>query len=184
MHLTLSPDLFRISATSSLMTPLPLHIVNSMLLASTISFRPPLHYSCLNASSLFFSSTPIRVDVHGHKKKMVRNISHLKNQGQGRGFSWRQVWDSEECLMKLGTWQDWVTQALCWRKSDFKSGTDRGDPDNDPEWFYISAVYLHWMAIDCTMSFFKVQGLGRQKLYLCFRKNCVQYVTYQEQLYP
>lgn len=24
-------------------------------------------------------------------------------------------------------------RALCWRKNEIKSGTDKGDPDNDPE---------------------------------------------------
>lgn len=184
MNLTLSPDLFHISATSSLMTLLPLHIVNSMLLASSISFRLPFHYSCLNASSLFFSSTPIRVDVHGHEKK----------NGQ-KYFSPEKPRTRQRILMKAvlgfrgvsgaGNMAGLSNTGSVLEKQWFQIRDRQGRPRSWPRIVlrYLQFTCIGWQLVDCTMSFFKVQGLGRQKLYLYFRKNWVQCITYQEQLY-
>lgn len=67
-------------------------------------------------------------------KKMVRIISHLKNQENGRQLSSKPFWDSEEYKKKLrlahstaGLSSEPQVQelSLCERKSEIKLGTHR-----------------------------------------------------------
>ena len=41
-------------------------------------------------------------------------------------------------------------RTLCWRRSEIKSGTDKGDPDNDPESSYriCTLLALTLLALD------------------------------------
>lgn len=169
MDLTQNSDLVHISATPSFVTLLPLRTVNSMLLAHAISLGLPFHSSCLNASSLFFCSTPSELMCMG-MKKIVRNIFHLRNQGQGREFSWRQFWDSE-CWMKLETWQDRVTQALGLCVGErVKSNQEqtRETQIMTQNSFIVPAVYLHWMATDwlCRVPSLRSRALTEKTLFV------------------
>lgn len=72
--------------------------------------------------------------MHGHEKNSQKYFSSEKPRTRQRilmkavlGF--RVLDETGNMARQSNT----GPRALCWRKSEIKSGTDKGDPDNDPE---------------------------------------------------